>query len=174
MQPAPSQFQSAAPATQLRLPLHDPRYRRPMMPVAAVKGILDITEDQVIELVEVDLALWAWNIANPDASRREVRILTQSVARYQELSGQGITVQDRGFELPQVLGFILGDGNGKPWLTGVEVQRKLNCGSTLVLHLVESRALALLDGTDYRRGPSGSPCITRQSFIRFLETRIIS
>ena len=160
-------------ATQLRLPLHDPRYRRPMMPVAAAKGILDVSEDDVVELIEVNQALWAWNVAAPGVGRRELRLLTQGVARYQELSGRGTTVNDRGFSWDQVQEFILGTGAAKPWITGVEVQRAIACGSTHVISLVESGSLELIPGTKYRRGPDGSPSIARDSFINFLRTRLV-
>lgn len=156
---------------QLKLKLNDPRYRRPMMTVDAAKGILDCTEDEIVEWVEVQRALVAWNIASPGAARRELRLLTRSVSEFIRDNPQRDDCYYCAICPDIAIAAVLPD-HQKPWLTGLEVQRSLNCGSTHVIGLVESKLLKLMPGTNYQRGPGGSPSISRDSFVAFLKSRI--
>lgn len=154
---------------QTTMPLRDPRYTRPTMTVDSAKGILDCTEDDIVELVEVQLALIAWNIAAPGAERRELRILTRSVSEYLRDNPDRNPCYHSTLCPAEAVSLVL--PSDKPAFTGVEIQRSLNCGSTHVITLVESRALRLVPGTNYQRGPGGSPRIARESFIEFLKGR---
>ena len=53
---------------KLRLPLRDPRYRRPVMTVDTVKGVLDLSEDEVAEAVLECIEKRAVEIAVPARS----------------------------------------------------------------------------------------------------------
>ena len=148
-----------------------PRYKRPTMTVDAAKGILDLTEDDVRALVDTG-ALVAWSISTPGAERPELRILTASVAEFLRDNTDGSpdfasTIQ------PATAIAALVPKHDKPFLTGPEVKRTLNCGRQHLTNLVDANALAQLPGTQYRRGPKGWPVISRDSFIAFLRTRMI-
>lgn len=154
--------------SQPQLDLRDPRYKRPTMTVDTAKGILDCSEDEIIELIEVQGALVAWNIASPNADRRELRILTQSVADY--LAAGRSPCYHSMLAPDAAVSDLVPD---RPFLRGTDIQRILNCGSTHVLNLVESKALALVPGTNYQRGPGGTPSITVDSFRHFLTSRFV-
>ena len=176
-----SRFKVSAPA-QLKLPLTNPRYRRPTMTVAAAKGMLDLGEDDIIELIEVQVALIAWDIATPGhrgaERRRELRILTQSVAEYQQLNPARCEEYYCAITPDAAINLLLSTIDARhsiprDFITVNEVQRVFNCGSTHVINLIQSKALALVPKTDYQRGPGGSPSIARESFIEFLTTRYV-
>lgn len=166
-------------ATQTQLKLRDPRYKRPVMSVSAAKGVLDVSEDEIIAMIEERLALIAFDIASPKAKLRELRILTASVAEhlrdnpdcdpcYHTMIPPGAAVDIILRSLPDRTKM----GPGSAWFTGTELQRALNCGSDHIIALVEAKALKLVPGTSYQPGPGGSPCITRESFEAFLNSRL--
>jgi hypothetical protein len=154
---------------QLEIPnLRDPRHRRPMMTMEAAKGALDRNEDQVLGLVGTWLV--AWNIASPDARRRELRILSRSVSLASKFLDS--IEQPQCWDGREVLRLVL-PAHDKPWFTGLEIQRSLNCASTHVIeNLIEKKALRLMPGTSYCSGRGGSPAVQRESFIHFLEQRL--
>jgi hypothetical protein len=154
---------------QLALPnLRDPRHRRPMMSVDSAKGALDRNEDEVVELIGAWLV--AWNIASPDAQRRELRILTRSVSM--AVKFLDTDTRPPRWDWQEILGLVL-PAHDKPWFTGIEIQRMLNCGSTHVVeNLIEKKALRMMPGTTYSTGPGGSPVVQRESFVSFLSARM--
>ena len=169
-----------------RFKLSGLRYHRPLMTVNAAAGMLDCAEDEVVTLI-LKGKLVAWNIAKPGASRRELRILARSVAWCASFNGVGKSAERRIWRWSKILALLLrGIPNRPPkslkysavvrskpaWITGAELRRILNCGSTHIISLVESKALKVLPGTDWRRGPGGSPLIRRDSFLTFLENRL--
>lgn len=146
------------------------------MTVDAVKGALDRGEDEVLDLAAAGW-LVLWNIAGPQAERREVRILARSVSTaLKHLDGElEEPPRWRWEDVLVLLGLAGRDGSQvKPWLTGREVQRLLNCSSTHVINLIECRpaALRVMPGTSYRSGPGGSPAVARESVIEFLRDRL--
>ena len=157
--------------SQRLLNLNDPRYRRPTMQIGAVKGILDIGEDEVIALIE-EGSLVAWNIALPGAERRELRVLTQTVALAQARMVSSGSARSGAQLITEKETFTLLFPHAKPFVTGTEAQRMLNCGSTHVIRLVNEGCLEQCKGSKYRRGPNGSPAITRESFEGFLRERV--
>lgn len=155
---------------QRQLKLGDPRYKRPTMSVDAAKGILDCTEDDILAMVEEQGALVAWNIAIPGAERRELRLLTQSVSEYLRDNPDHSDCFHTTICPDYAIQLVL-PGHNKPFVTGLEVQRCLNCGSTHVINLVSAKALTTLG--PWRRGPGGSPNISRESFAAFLKSRLL-
>ena len=144
------------------------RHKRPMMTVESAKGILDKSEDEVLGLIECG-ALVAWNISTPRRVRREFRILTKSVGMAQARPTGAL---DHPLFIPEPEIFMLLMPHVRVTVTGVEIQHILNCGSTHVIRLVEARCLAQAPGSDYHRGPHGSPRIQRASLEEFLRTRL--
>lgn len=164
--------------TQTHLKLQDPRYKRPTMAVETAKGILDLTEDEIVALVD-EGALVAWDIRGPAAERRELRILTASVSEYSAAcraeatphaalrTPHSTTIRPQA-AIAQVL-----PKHEKPFLTGPEIKRALNCGRQHLINLVDASVLPQMPGTKYRQGPGGWPVIPRAQFIAFLSSRVI-
>jgi hypothetical protein len=181
---------------QLKLPIKAPAYVRPLMKITAAQGTLDCSEDEILELLEVQGALIAFDIASPGAKRRDLRILTQSVTEYLQAGKSPCyhTMLPPAEAVDIVLASLKPELNTlssvasaakedqlpggrpqvRPWLTGNEIQRLLQCGSTHLINLVEARLLKLLPGTDYQRGPGGTPKILRASFVQFLQERLLT
>ena len=149
--------------SQRQLPLADPRHR-PTVGMDGAKHLLDLSEDEVIALIEEGKLSYAWNIGLGE-DRREIRILRQSIDAFWE--------QPRGTPIPESQAFklLLPPGHDKPYLTNPQLQRALNCVSDHVLHLVAARELTLQPKTDYGRGPNGAALITVVSFRMFLNSR---
>jgi hypothetical protein len=156
---------------QLSLPrLADPRYKRPLAAVETAKGLLDLTEDEIGALVD-EGQLVAFDIRAPRADRRELRILTSSIAHYAAHSS------DPSYLSPitpdQAIATVLAAlKHDKPLVTGKEIKRLLNCGRQHVINLVESKTLPQLPGTTYRPGPNGFPLIPRDKFASWLTSRL--
>ena len=152
------------------------------MTVAAAKGMLDLGEDDIIELIEVQVALIAWDIATPSRRgtdrRRELRILTQSVAEFQQFNPDHSAEYYCPITPDHAATILLSSldtrhSSPRAFISGTEFQRVFNCGSTHVINLIQSKALALVAKTDYQRGPGGSPSIDRESFTQLLKTRYV-
>jgi hypothetical protein len=179
MPPLAPSLPTVARQAQRELGLKLERYQLPVMDVSTAKGFLAMTEDQVLAAIEEQLALIAWNIASPKTLRRELRILTQSVSLYLAKNPERCPEYYCADFCPDtaaecLLDFIDGrHASPRPWIDGKEIQRAMNCGSTHVINLVESKCLKLMPGSDYQRGPGGSPNIIRASFLQFLKTRLI-
>jgi len=153
----------APPPAQLSLNLHDARWR----PVVAVNGTmaaLDLNALEVDELIDLGFLI-AFNIAVDPDGRRELRILTRSISQYQA-SGRKFRM-----ELPALLKLLT--PHSKPTITGLEIQRSLNCDCEHVTNLLRANQIAVAPGTNWQRGPGGSPCVTSASYETFLRTRII-
>ena len=151
---------------QIPLPIKDPRYKSPTMTVGTARGILDCGEDEIIERLELGL-LTGWDIGTAQIRRREIRILTATVAA--NLAEPTRTVE----MLPEEAIRLVLPANGKPWISGLELQRVLACSSTLVIDLVSAGLLRTLARTSWRRGPGGSPVVSRESVVEFLELRFV-
>ena len=141
------------------------------MTMSAAKGVLDVSEDEIIAMIEERLALIAFDIATPKAKLRELRILTASVAEHLRDNPDCDPCYHTTICPDEAVRLVL-PKHDKPFFTGTELQRALNCGSDHIIALVESKALKLVPGTSYQPGPGGSPCITRASFEAFLNSRL--
>ena len=157
---------------QIPLPLPRADYVAPTMTLhTAAKAILRCTEEQVRELVD-DGALVAWDIRTDDASRSVLRLLTQSVVECQR-DNPDFSPCYHSMIAPDFACKALLPDHEKPFVTGPEVKNALLFGRQHLINLVDAGTLAQLPGTHYRRGPGGWPVIDRQSYITFLETRIV-
>lgn len=160
---------------QRELPMRVLRVKTPMVDMAgAFSALSDATENEITELIDCGF-LWAFNIGDTSAKRRELRILAASLAAVQGLADwrELLTTQAPATRTPatwsQALAIIL-PKHDKPWFTGKEVKRALNCRRQ---HFIDLVTTGDLRGTTFRRGPGGSPNIARNEFVRFLEARVI-
>lgn len=157
-----------------------PRLRWPCVKLSSALAILDCTvESEVVELVESGW-LWAWNVGSADARRREFRFLGTScewLFRFRAefacdtwhalLASDAIPQRQPAWDA--VLSALL-PKHDKPFLSAREVKRALSLQKKHFIELLDAKAFS---GTDYRRGPGGSPAIDRQSFTDFLKARVI-
>jgi hypothetical protein len=147
----------------------NPALRRPMMGMEAAKGILDRDDYGVVSLIGTWLI--AWDISVPGAGRAERRMLADSVSRAAKFQSSNRRL--RTWKWNDVLALVLPRAQrGRPWISGVEIRRCLNCSSKHVMRLIECGALELRPCTTYRKGPGGSPHVNRESFARFLQQRL--
>jgi hypothetical protein len=158
-------------ATQTQLKLRDPRHKRPVMTMGAAKGILDVSEDEILAMIDERLALIAFDVATPGSERRELRILTHSVAEFLHDNPDNDPCYHTMTPPSEALRLVL-PSHSKPFFTGIELQRAFNCSSDHIISLIEAKALKLVPGSRYQPGPGGSPCITRESVVAFLKARL--
>lgn len=152
------------PATlQQQMDLRDARYR-PTVDTNAAQALLDLTADEVIALTESS-DLIGWNIAVDADGRRELRLLSASVAHYHDTLGS----RPLRMSFEQMLGKIL--LHAKPVLASTEIQRALNCDSGHVINLISAGELQVVPGTDWGRGRGNVASVRRASFTEFLRRR---
>lgn len=151
--------------SQRRLPIKV-EVEAPMLGIAAARDILHLDVDMVLELIADRKLAWAWNIGL-GKRRSEIRILARCLRGYQA-SNTSCNLA----EVPQeeIIAHILAREK-KPWIEGVTLKHLLACENDLIIDLVTARELAVMPGTNWRRGPGGSPSITRESVINFLKRR---
>lgn len=172
MPPSASSVKSVAlPASAL---LAVPPFR-PTLGMDGAKHLLDLSEDEVISLIDQGLLSHAWNIGL--GARREIRLLRRCIDAYaawcanprtgrRGLPDTGSIANDAVIHLS-----LLPPGHDKPFLTNGQIQRALNCVSDHVLNLIAAKELAQLPDTKFGRGPAGSALVTLASFQQFLKSR---
>jgi hypothetical protein len=135
---------------------------KPMLGVRAVMSLVDLTEDQVLSLVEEGRLAWAFSMAlDPKPGRnRELRILPASVSAY--LRGERCSL-----EWPDVLRLLL--PHDEPVILSKDIYRVLNVCSTHLYAL--ARRKLIVPCSTWRRGPGGGGRFTTKSFIEFLKAR---
>jgi hypothetical protein len=137
------------------------RFPCPMTTLAGVRERL--LGQNVLALIEETGDLpWAWNIGLGRA--REIRVLAAGVDHFAR-TGRAIK-----WDWRRVLQEIFRCCD-KPFLTGTHVRHILNCSSCTVMNLIRAEALKPLPGTSWQTGWAGSPLISCESFVAFLETR---
>lgn len=153
------------PARQRNFSLDDPRFR-PLVNANAAMAMLDRTALEIDALCD-EARLIAFDI-RAVGERKELRILASSIARLQTGQTPLVPLDD----WPEIFTRICGPQKNKPALTGVDVQRSLNCDSGHVINLLNEKLLRVVPGTDWQRGPGGSPSIVTSSFEQFLKGRL--
>ena len=177
---------SLAPPTlafrQTNMDLRDARYVLPVMPVATAKGVLSLTEEEIVELID-EGNLAAWDIRSEASARPEYRILTNAVRHYADQRNAELGRLAGVFEPETAISLVLSFLDAPhspplhstlvPFYTGAEIKRALNCCRQHLIDLVTEDALPQMPNTHFRRGPGGWPVIARASFQNFLERRIV-
>lgn len=150
---------------------------QPLVRLGTVMDLLNRDEVAVMNLIELRLVKWAFNIGEPNAKRREVRIWRESMLEYLR-ADYGIMVADdvRPFEiqLNEVIGKILPRPISRAGLPatirGRELSRRLACSAKHVLDLMHEKTLT---ESNIEVGPKISPFILHASCVEFLKTRVI-
>jgi hypothetical protein len=145
------------------LDLRDPRFR-PLLGMDGAKAMLDRGEDEVLALVDEGF-IEGFDISSGGRTRKEARLVLKTITHFLTTGGS----RPQEWSDAQLLDLVL--PHGKPVLTGKELQRSFNCGSTHVINLITEKLLKIQPGTDWRQGPNGSPLVMRSSVEAFLKTR---
>lgn len=159
---------TSAPA-QRRLPIKV-EIATPLMSIGAARAVLELDEDEMLDLIDNNLLAWAWHIESAPGGRREIRILAKCVRGFQT------TQTDCGLRhasVEEIIGHILARDK-KPFIDGRRLASLFVCSGQLVMDLISAGALTVTEGTSWRRGRGGSPVISRESVVRFLQERRIS
>ena len=119
-------------------------------------------EHEVVELIEAHELAPAFNIGL--GARRELRVMPSALAFYQQTGGS----RRRRMLTPEILAELYRGLPAQPVLAGELIRRVLNCSADHLTRLVDEGYLEQAAGTEYRRGPGGSPKIPRASFEEFL------
>lgn len=157
---------------------------QPLVRLTTVMDLLNCNEDAVLNLIELRLVKWAFNIGQKNAKRREVRIWRESMLEYLRnaecgtRSAEWVDNDRRPFEvqLNEVVSRILpkitpgGHSVTRPTIRGREISRRLACSPQHVLDLMREGALT---ESSIEVGPKISPFILHASCVDFLKTRVI-
>ena len=147
---------------------------RPVVCMSTACAALALTSAKVSALIEEGGISWAWNLALHRQCRREIRILTQSIAECQR-GERHLTGGDE--ELPAVLRLIfpmLGQGPGAiTTLSGMIIADRLGIDQGHAGNLINARLFKMAKGAVCRRGRGGSPQIVLESVLELLRARRI-
>ena len=156
------------------------QYRSHTMSASTVRGVLGITTDEAIRLLQVG-ALWAWNLASPKTDPY-YRFLTISVNALTRDAARDLLDDDSLTPKPvpataeaaiaALLDAIPSQDKSKPWITSVRFAELFNIERTHKNDLIRDGVLAQVPGTKYRKGPGGYANLTRSSVEHFLKDRL--
>ncbi len=148
------------------------KFRRPTAHLVTVVTLLGLKGvDDVIALVEGGKLRWAWNIATPNARRREWRILSRSVNDYL-IHAPAPDISDED-EFQQVVAELFPDADAT--VPATAVAHTLNGSQDHIACLVRSRELIPIRGqVRPRTGKNASPLIQFSSVVGFLRKRRVS
>jgi hypothetical protein len=138
-----------------------------MLGIAAARDLLGVDVDDILSLIADGKLAWAWDIGL-GSRRAEIRILSKCLRGYQA-TGSTCNLRDAGEE--QIIGWILAR-HKLPWIAGVSLKFILACENDLIIDLIEAGELKHTGG--WRRGPGGSPNVTRESVVAFLKRRRVA
>ena len=147
--------------------------RRSMVGIDTVKAVLDVNEDEVMELIGDGRLRWAWDLTSVrNAKRSYVRVWSRSVFAY--IQG---TIDAQPGALDDVIDALLPASakmTGRvraTGLSGTALQKIFNVSSGHVLNLLREEALTQAPRSEWRRGPGGSPEVTKGSVVALLRER---
>jgi hypothetical protein len=139
-----------------------------MLGIESVKALLDVSEDDVLDLIGDGQLRWAWNLSATSGPRSFVRVWSRSVTCYLVPGAQ----PPEPDTLDIVIEELLPDGpTGR--VRAVELQRVFNVSSGHVLNLLAAGALQMAKRSVCRIGHGGSPEITRASVVELLKGRVL-
>ena len=141
------------------------KVKGPMVDMAAARSALGCDVDDVLDLIEEGNLAWAWDIGL-GKRRSEMRIYAGCINGY-EVTGVKCNLENASED--DIYGSILARET-KPWIPGIRLKSVLNCENGLVIDLVKAKEFEILPG-GWRRGPGGSPLITKESVVAFLKRR---
>jgi hypothetical protein len=134
---------------------------RALLPSSFCQTILDVSQDELLELLEEGLIAPAFNICCPGAKARELRILGAGLTYYASTQRP----------LPADVKEVVTDlAPPDAPITTTTLQKLFNCSQELVLDLIKSKAITLMAGETLRQGHGSK--VNRHSVIAFLESRV--
>lgn len=158
-------------ALQRELPLSLPA-SKPLVHLRTAMDLLDRDEDAILNLILDGQIAYAFDISTRHADRREIRIFRKSLESYKSHSSHQSysvpSVNSVAKTLESVISEILPPGQH---FAATSLKRRFTCNSGHVLHLIDEKLLLAV--SDPKRGPKGSPLITRESAAAFLNSRRI-
>lgn len=148
-------------------------FRKPLLGLDAAKGAMGVGEDDVLAEISARRLRWAFDL-RCRGEKMFLRVWTRAVAAW------GNPALELPTEFDQVLDFILPP---KTRVLGVITTDQLDTigfGTSGHIHnlieegLLESVGLAGQRGSKHgRRGPGGSPNVTRASVVKLLKERLL-
>jgi len=152
---------------------------RPMLGMESVKALLDVSEDDVLDLIAEGQLRWAWNLSASAGPRSFVRVWSRSVTCYLVPGSQPAEPDTLDEVIEQLLGSRISDLGARapdakrqtpePTLRATALQRVFNVSSGHVLNLLAAGPLKLAPRCDWHKGVS--PEITRASVVELLKGR---
>ena len=164
---------NAAPANEgaKSVPGHGPVpivFKRPLVSTWTAMSLIEVdAEEEIIKLIEDGRMRWAFNIATAGASKRLVRILGQSINEY--LAGQEAPPINAAEDFARTMDLIFPSRHAMT--RAVAVAHAWNTSRDHILNLCREGQLRVAEGSDWRRGPGGSPIVETASAIEFLKQR---
>ncbi len=136
----------------------------------------DVDEDAILRLIDDGVILHAWNIAltvglikENVPVRREIRIWPDCLKWFCETNGRGEYKRTEGQVLDELFSrfAVRPARHEEHHIRSTRLRRLLNCGSTHITNLIESKSLAVLPGTSWSTGPNGAALVTLSSIVSF-------
>lgn len=158
------------------------QYRAHTMSTATVRGVLGITTDEAVQLLQLG-ALWAWDLASPGSDpcyrflTLSVTALTRDAAR-ELLDDCTLTARPTPATAEAAIAALLKSipspvsSANIPWITSTRFAELFNIERTHKNDLIREGLLAQLPGTTFRKGPGGYAYLSRASVERFLTERL--
>lgn len=149
-------------------------FRKPLLGMDGCKGAMGLGEDEVLDEIALRNLRWAFDLRSPGSEKIFLRVWTRAVAAW------GNPKIELPHKLAEVLRWLLpGRSEITGMVSGVELQRLGFGTSGHILNLIASGALesrgvgSHVDLTTGRRGPGGSPNVTRASVEKLLKERLL-
>jgi hypothetical protein len=149
---------------QLSLPITLPA-QRPLVPAEAAIVLCDQDERVILEWCEEGVFAWSWDIATPQAARREVRIWRSSLLAHLANGKQPTSV------FPEVIEDILPK---RERIRSTELERLFSCSHDHIAALIESGIFDQVEERTATRGPNSFRVVSRTSVVEFLRVRRIT
>jgi hypothetical protein len=151
----------SADQTSLALPIKAHGKTATCAGLCTILGGLDLWEIEA--MIDDGRLSWAINVASAGVDRREIRIPMCCVHDFQAGS-------KRDYTAAQMSLFLFG---ADEFIRARRFYRALNIQHNHFYALIQDRSLRLAHGSAQRRGPGGSPFLTRLDTINFLTARRI-
>jgi hypothetical protein len=145
------------------------RFRRPLVDVPTAMALIEVaSQERLMALIEDGSLRWAFDISCSSVTRREVRILAESINDF--LAGESHRELSEAEEFARMLALIFPVEPG-PDIRSVELERVLSVSQTHIKSLMASGHLIAVNGSVPRVGRLGSVRIQFPSVVELLKRR---
>jgi len=132
---------------------------RPLVPVEACMVLCDADEDEILRHIEDGSLAWAFNIGEPTALRREIRVWRDALLK---------VLRRQDTPMPATPEEVISRFLPQRDLRTSEIQRLFSCSSQHVHDLMRTRCLIVARAATAASGPNAAALITRASVQSFL------